>query len=159
MAANIKSSTFTYKDQDGIEINVYKWEPESSPKAAIQIIHGMAEHGKRYERIAGFLCNDGYICYADDHRGHGKTIELNNMPQGYLEESGWDGTVKAIHQLSTIIKEQHPQIPLFLIAHSWGSFMCQDIMQRWSPEYLGSRHKQHRVGYKREKRGPGATCK
>ena len=131
----MKSSTFNFKDQDDFEINVYKWEPESQPKAAVQIVHGMAEHAKRYERFAEFLIKNGYICYADDHRGHGKTIELNNMAPGYLGETGWDGTVNEIHHLSTIIKKENPNIPLFLIGHSWGSFLSQDIIQKWSEDY------------------------
>ncbi len=133
----MKSSLFSFKDKDGFEINVYKWEPVNKPKAAVQIVHGMAEHAKRYEVFAEFLCNNDYICYADDHRGHGKTIELNNMGPGYLGESGWDGTVHGIHHLSLLIREENPNIPLFLIGHSWGSFISQDIIQKWSSDYKG----------------------
>ena len=118
VSIKMKNTTFTFKDQDGIEIHVYKWEPSIKPKAAVQIVHGMAEHAKRYERFAEFLCNNDYICYADDHRGHGKTIELNNMPPGYLGKTGWNGTVNQVHQLSTIIKKENLDIPLFLIGQS-----------------------------------------
>ena len=69
----MKSSTFTFADQDGIEIFVYKWELETEPKAAVQILHGLVEHAKRYERLAEALCKEGYVCYANDHHGHGIT--------------------------------------------------------------------------------------
>jgi len=69
----MKSSTFTFEDKDNIEIFVYKWEPDTPPKAVVQIVHGLAEHAKRYARVAEALCNDGYVCYANDARGHGRT--------------------------------------------------------------------------------------
>jgi len=138
----MKTTTFTYKDQDEIEIFVYKWAPEGSPKAAVQLSHGLAEHAKRYERVAEALTDAGFICYADDHRGHGltagdlteATLEGN---AGYLGPNGWEGTVNSIHELSKIIKKEHPDIPLFLLGHSWGSFMAQDMMQQWGDEYRG----------------------
>jgi len=139
----MKKSTFNYQDQDGIEIFVYKWEPDAAaPKAAVQIAHGMAEHAARYEYVAEKLTDAGFVVYADDHRGHGltagdlteATLEGN---AGVLGPNGWDGTVNAIHELTKIIKKEHPNIPLFLLGHSWGSFMGQDIMQQWGDQYDG----------------------
>ena len=81
----MKATTFTYKDQDDVEIFVYKWEPDSAPKAAVQISHGLAEHAKRYEGIEEALCNEGFICYGDDHRGHGRTAgDLTGATLSYL---------------------------------------------------------------------------
>lgn len=138
----MKSSTFTYKDQDGIEIFVYKWEPETKPKAAVQISHGLAEHAKRYERVAEALCKEGYICYADDHRGHGRTVgDLTEATlagnAGVLGPNGWIGTVNSVHELTNIIKKENLSIPIFLIGHSWGSFISQDIIQQWGKDYKG----------------------
>jgi alpha-beta hydrolase superfamily lysophospholipase len=121
----LQSSTFTFKDKDEIEIFVYKWEPESPPKAVVQIIHGLAEHAKRYTRVAEALCSDGYVCYANDARGHGrtagdlteKTLEGN---AGVLGPNGWRGVVNDIHELTNIIKKGYPNLPIFLIGHSWG---------------------------------------
>ena len=137
-----KSSNFTFIDQDEIEVFVYKWEPIEKPKAVVQIVHGMAEHAKRYERLAAFLCKNGYICYADDHYGHGMTAgDLTEVTlegkAGYLGPNGWNGVVNEIHKLSTIIKKENVNLPLFLIAHSWGSFVAQDIIQEWSDDYKG----------------------
>lgn len=138
----MKATKFTYKDQDNIEIFVYKWEPDSSPKAAVQISHGLAEHAKRYEGVATALCEVGYICYADDHRGHGMTAgDLTEATlagnAGDLGPNGWEGTVNSIYELTKIIKKENPAIPLFLLGHSWGSFMAQDMMQQWGNEYKG----------------------
>ena len=138
----MKSSTFTFKDKDDIEIFVYKWEPDTPPKAAVQIVHGLAEHAKRYARVAEALCNDGYVCYANDARGHGrtagdlteKTLEGN---AGVLGPNGWRGVVNDLHELTNIIKEAHPDLPIFLMGHSWGSMLTQDYIQDWGNELNG----------------------
>ncbi|MFX1278879.1 MAG: alpha/beta hydrolase [Promethearchaeota archaeon] len=138
----MKSSTFTFTDQDDIEIFVYKWEPDTSPKAVIQILHGLAEHAKRYTRVAEVLCKEGYICYADDHRGHGltagdlteATLEGN---AGDLGPNGWSGVINDEFELSKIIKKNHPDLPLFLLGHSWGAMLTQDYIQERGNEIKG----------------------
>ncbi|QEE15636.1 lysophospholipase [Promethearchaeum syntrophicum] len=132
----MQSSTFTFKDKDDIEIFVYKWQPEGVPKAAVQIAHGMAEHALRYERVAEALTKSGYICYANDHRGHGKTAgDLEKT--GSLGQGGWDSTVEDLKELTDYIKKENPDIPFFFLGHSWGSLMGQDYIQQWGKEIKG----------------------
>jgi alpha-beta hydrolase superfamily lysophospholipase len=139
----LKSSTFTFKDQDNIEIFAYKWEPETPPKAVVQIVHGLAEHAKRYARVAEALCKDGYICYANDARGHGRTAgDLTEKTlagnAGVLGPNGWRGVVNDLHELTNIIKKEHPDLPIFLIGHSWGAMLTQDYIQDWGNELKGA---------------------
>lgn len=68
---------FTFKSEDGIEIFVYKWLPEDIEiRGIVQISHGMAEAAERYERFAKVLTDNGYIVYANDHRGMVKLLEI-----------------------------------------------------------------------------------
>ena len=138
----MKSSTFTFTDQDGIEIFVYKFEPDIEPKAVVQITHGLAEHAKRYTRVAEYLCKEGYVCYANDARGHGRTAgDLTEATlagnAGVLGPNGWKGVVNDIHELSMIIKKEQSNLPLFLIGHSWGAMLSQDYIQEWGSEING----------------------
>jgi len=138
----LKTSTFTFKDKEDIEIFVYKWEPETPPKAVVQIVHGLAEHAKRYARVAEALCNDGYICYANDARGHGRTAgDLTEKTlagnAGVLGSNGWRGVVNDLHELTNIIKKEHPDLSIFLIGHSWGAMLSQDYIQDWGNELKG----------------------
>jgi len=130
------SSTFTYKDQDGVEIFVYKWSPDGAPKAALQIAHGLAEVAARYEDFARFMTDAGYVCYADDHRGHGKTAG-EEKDLGKLGPGGWDSTVEALKGLTDIIRKENPGIPLFMMGHSWGSLLAQDYIEQWGPGLKG----------------------
>ena len=132
----MKSETFWYKDKDGVEIFVYKWLPEGIPKAVVQVAHGLAEHAKRYTAVAEALVKAGYAVYADDHRGHGKTGEKFGK-LGELGPRGWTGTVEALVALTDVIKKEHTGIPVFLLGHSWGSFLSQDYIQQWGNKLQG----------------------
>ena len=124
-------NTFTFTDTDDFHIFTYKWAPDKGkPKAAVQIAHGAAEHALRYERFAKYLNQAGYVVYADDHRGHGKTAgDLSKA--GIAGPDGWNGMVKDEKQLSDWIKKENPGLPLFLFGHSMGSFLAQRYIQLW----------------------------
>jgi len=131
-------TTFTFSDSDGFEVFVYKWSPadDRKPKAAIQITHGAAEHGGRYARFGEFLAANGYVVYADDHRGHGKTAGTLEKA-GTVGPAGWNGMMESVHELSEIIKKENPGLPLIFFGHSMGSMMGQRYMQLWGDEILG----------------------
>ena len=67
----MKNEQFT--SFDGTVIQCYLWDEVESPKAVLQIAHGMAEHARRYDDFAKYLNANGIIVFADDHRAHGAT--------------------------------------------------------------------------------------
>ncbi len=127
----MSANTFAFTDKDDFHIFTYKWAPDiAKPKAAVQIAHGAAEHALRYARFAKYLNQAGYVVYADDHRGHGKTAgDLSKA--GIAGPDGWNGMVKDEKQLSDLIKKENPGLPLFLFGHSMGSFLAQRYIQLW----------------------------
>ena len=135
----MQSATFTFKAPDGPEIFVYKWAPEAGTKtkAAVQIAHGAAEHAKRYERFARVLADAGYVVYADDHRGHGKTAAVLEKA-GIAGPDAWNGIMRDMHQLTDIIRKENPSIPLIFFGHSMGSLIAQQYIQEWGGELKGA---------------------
>jgi len=133
------ADTFTFKGFDGKEIFTHKWLPnnESKVKAVVQIAHGMAEHSARYKLFAQKLTVNNFGVYANDHRGHGKTAgKIKNL--GYFaDNNGWDLVVGDMNQLTTIIKKNHPNIPVFLFGHSMGSFLARDYMFTYGDNIVG----------------------
>lgn len=108
----MRTKTFTFCDGENIEIFTYKWMPDEGKeiKGIIQIAHGMAETAARYERFAEFFTNEGFIVYANDHRGHGKTAKcLENV--GYIGQNGFYWMIEDMKQLNDIIKKK---IQIFL---------------------------------------------
>lgn len=133
----MKATTFTFKDVHVVDIHVYKWLPDGGNiKACVQIVHGLAEHAGRYEHLAESLTKAGYACYADDHRGHGKTAG-DTSKLGIFGPGGWDAVVKDLKQLTDIIKKEQTGKPVFLFGHSWGSYLSQDYMQQFGGEVKG----------------------
>jgi alpha-beta hydrolase superfamily lysophospholipase len=133
----MKSSAFTYNTQDDKKVFVYKWSPESGdPKALILIVHGLAEHADRYADFAEVAVQNGYIVYAPDLRGQGKTA-LTASGLGILENNGWNFIVNDLRLLTNKMKDDYPNLPLFLFGHSLGGEISQDYMIRWGSELNG----------------------
>ena len=129
----------SFKDDFGVEIMFYEW-PVAEPKAVIQIAHGLGEHARRYDFMAATLNKAGFSVYADDHRGHGQTgvkqLENKQIKRlGNLGPGGMAATYKQVADFSKLIKSENPNRPLVLLGHSWGSFIAQKIINKYSDMY------------------------
>ena len=129
----------SFKDDFGVEIMFYEW-PVAQPKAVIQIAHGLGEHARRYDAMAATLNKAGFSVYADDHRGHGQTglkqLENKQIKRlGNLGPGGMAATYKQVADFSKLIKAENPNRPLVLLGHSWGSFIAQKIINKYSDMY------------------------
>jgi alpha-beta hydrolase superfamily lysophospholipase len=130
---------FTFKDAEGTDIYVYKWSPDEGTeiKAIVQISHGMAETAARYERLARALTDNGYMVYANDHIGHGKTAQsLDNV--GFIGEAGFDGMLLSMKQLTDRLGAENEEKPIFLLGHSMGSFLVQRYIQKYGRALQGA---------------------
>ncbi len=133
------SENFKIVDKGNLEIFVYKWLPDENVqvKGVVQIAHGMAETATRYEGFARTLTNQGFIVYANDHRGHGKTAgEVSKL--GDLGEDGFNSMVGNMHQLNQKIKVENSNLPIFLFGHSMGSFLTQRYICLYGNELKGA---------------------
>lgn len=119
---------------DGLAIATTIWSPDASAVGVVQLAHGIAEHSARYERLALALVDAGYVVYTSDHRGHGKSLG-GDVALGTFGAAGWDALVADMVAYSRAIKAQHPDLPLFLIAHSLGSFATQQALLDDSDAY------------------------
>ena len=72
------------------ELHLHQWKIDS-PKAIMLIIHGMAEHGARYDHFAKYLNRLSISVLAPDLRGHGKTAGRGHKGQG--SRAGWSRQV------------------------------------------------------------------
>lgn len=119
---NVTHKTINLK---GLDIYQTIYLPEGSPKAVVQINHGLAEHSERYIDFANFLCSKGFAVYIHDHPGHGKSIN-EKIPTGHLLwRGGWDLMLDAIHRINKTIRKKHPQVAVFLLGHSMGSLLSR----------------------------------
>ncbi len=106
-----------------IHLSIYL--PDEPLEAIIQLNHGLAEHGGRYEQLASFFCSKGYAVYIHDHPGHGQSITSREQMGHIPWSKGWDLMLDAIHAVNKSIRKKYPQIPVFLMGHSMGSLLAR----------------------------------
>lgn len=114
---------------DALDLKVHGWLPEGEPRAVLQILHGMAEHGERYARMAKGFVEAGWAVYAQDHRGHGESVGVG-VPRGHVaDEDGWSKLVQDARAVGLAIRDKHVEMPFVLMGHSMGSFIAQQILE------------------------------
>ena len=112
------------------------WEPEGAPRAVVQIIHGIAEHIGRYDHFARFLTQRGFVVCADDHMGHGLSVEAGGI-YGYFS-GGWLSAVADERTLYEEMKRRYPALPYLMLGHSMGSFYARQYLCEYGQELSGA---------------------
>ena len=124
----MQRASFTLAAVDGVALFVHGWRPEAAARGVVQIVHGMAEHGGRYARLAGALSAAGYAVYAGDLRGHGRTARMPEELGFFAARDGWGKCLDDIWQVNRRIAADHPGAPIILLGHSMGSFLAQHLI-------------------------------
>lgn len=117
---------------DGHKVYVRIYKPKGTPKGNFHILHGMAEHGGRYDDFAECLAEQGYFVTAHDHRGHGKTAELNGMLGYFGEENGFQRVVDDVFDIIQHYSVDPSNQEIVLFGHSMGSFIARRFLQLYS---------------------------
>jgi alpha-beta hydrolase superfamily lysophospholipase len=125
------AETFYLETSDGNRLAVHRWLPDGATKAVIQISHGMAEYAMRYERFADAARMRGFAVYAADHRGHGMTAGSLDRLGHLADEKGFFLVTEDQKELTDDIKARHPDLPVILYGHSFGSFVAQRYLTRY----------------------------
>lgn len=126
-------SEYSFLSSNGeTQIHVSQWVPAGqSIRGVVQIVHGIAEYGQRYDPFARFLCEQGFAVVADDHLGHGLSV-MGGCPPLYIgEKDGWWHMVDDVEQLRRRTAEIFPGKPYFLFGHSMGSFLSRSHLIRY----------------------------
>lgn len=119
---------FVMKRRDGMDVHGLAWPIENAIGNVI-IITGMEEHAQRYDHFATYLNERGYSVYCIDHYGQGENAKAyDNL--GKWEKSGFRIMVNTIDTL--VNKLRITCRPIYIVAHSMGSFILQDFIQRYS---------------------------
>ena len=101
------------------------YTPDDSPRAIVQIVHGMCEYFERYDPIARFLCSKGYVVCGHDHIGHGHSVPSDDDLGFFAEKDGDKYVVADVGKMRDIMREKYRSLPYILIGHSFGSFVSR----------------------------------
>ena len=120
---------FWYASKGAGKIHGCRWVPEGETKAVVQIVHGIAEYIERYEDFANFLNKQGIMVVAEDHMGHGRSVNGGGV-QGYFH-GGWFTAVEDTMTLLRGTRAAYPDNPCILFGHARGSFMARTILCKY----------------------------
>jgi len=90
----------------------------ANPRAGLVIVHGMAEHRGRYADAVGRLTQHSLACFTFDLRGHGES------PGDRADIDSFQTYVDDLLKIRAGIEHGHPQLPLFIWAHSLGTVVA-----------------------------------
>jgi len=121
----------SFESADGrTDLNVVMWLPNGRPRAAVQIIHGMAEFIERYDAFARFLNEHQIMVIGHDHLGHGDSVDAEHPLYGYFSKGNSpDILTSDTANVTAYLKKRFPTLPLFLLGHSMGSFILRNYLQ------------------------------
>ena len=120
-------------------IKAWRYTPIQKPRAIVQLIHGFGEHSRRYLHMIDKFQEAGFVVYADDHIGHGKTA-FDSGTLGDPGTKGLDGwrvyleDEKALHDIAV---QDYPDLPFFLFGHSWGSMLARGYAAMYGEDVKG----------------------
>ena len=112
------------------EIFLQSWsKSETNFKGCVLITHGICEHSQCYTHVAHFLCNQGFLVYAWDLQGHGRSQGKRGFVKNFNEFS---------KNLISVIKkiQKTAQTPSFhLVGHSMGALITlQALLKKSCPK-------------------------
>ena len=112
----------TFRLADGSEIVARAWQPEGTPHAVLLVVHGLAEHGGRYEDFAAFFNAAGYAVVAADLPGHGRSGGHRAHVRTFGE------FIDAVRGSLALAQARFPDVPLVLVGHSMGGLIAANFL-------------------------------
>jgi len=113
----MKHQEGSFKGARGTGIFYQSWLPDTGPKAALVIVHGLAEHCGRYTNLINHFVPSGYAVYGHDHIGHGRSDGTRVYVQRFED---FTDTLKTFLDM---VRGWHPDKPLFLAGQSMGGLI------------------------------------
>lgn len=98
------------------------WRPQGEVKAVILLVHGMAEHSGRYQRLADYFLPQGYAIYTYDHPGHGRSEGPRCHVDSFRDFS------ENLERMVQWVKVEQPGKPVILFGHSMGGLIVADYL-------------------------------
>ena len=114
----------------GQPLTLYLWQTDAPCRGVIQLVHGMAEHIARYDRLARALCAAGYTVAGQSHLGHGEDAREDEL--GFFgRKDGWDHLVEDVHAAHEMLLKRFPGQRFAILGHSMGSFVTREYLLRY----------------------------
>jgi alpha-beta hydrolase superfamily lysophospholipase len=123
--------TTTFSTNDGLKLfGVH--HPLSNARGRVIVLHGFAEHLRRYDKVVTELMDAGFACHLFDLRGHGHSGGRRGHVSrfsDYLDDLDLfvhetTGRVSSTSDKNDPRAKQGREVPLFVLAHSLGGLVA-----------------------------------
>lgn len=99
--------------------------PKENPVGILLMLHGMGSHSGRYMGVGEFFTSHGYVVFAYDQAGHGKSVGDSGIFGSFAEKDGDAVLVKDMHTAVEMMRSRYRHLPFFVFGHSLGSFVAR----------------------------------
>lgn len=110
--------------RDGLLLFMRLWQPKQEPLAVINMVHGLGEHGGRYDPWAKRFTSEDIAFASIDYRGHGHAEGKRGHASSH--EVLLDDIEAFLHET----KQRYPEIPHILYGHSLGGNLVLAYISR-----------------------------
>lgn len=120
----------TWNNTQGLRLHAVHWPADTTPLAAMVLVHGQGEHIGRYNHVARWYNAHGVAVLGYDHQGYGRS----DGPQGHAKSLG-----VLLNDIELALREArnlYPGVPLFLYGHSMGGNLVLNYLLRRRPADL-----------------------
>lgn len=111
---------------DGTRLLARTWQQgeNATRRGTVVLVHGYSEHSGRYDHVASYLVQQGYVVHAHDSRGHGGS---RGAQLGYFERFDLlsDDLAWFVERVRSATDRS-----IFLISHSMGALLALHCMIR-----------------------------
>lgn len=122
---------------DGLSYTLFA--PDNSPpKASVLLLHGMAEHHRRYADFAQYLTQQGFAVLAYDQRGHGRTAQTPAELGFFRLTAPAEQLLEDAQHMAEQVASWYPEVPHFVLGHSMGSFVARCLLQQAGDQFQGA---------------------
>ena len=111
-------STGYLRSDSGLPIFYSRWRPVDPARGAVLVLHGLGEHSGRYRHLVGALHQAGYLVYAHDHQGFGRSGGARCYVQGFHDY------LSGVTQVLSMGRKENPGLPFCLYGHSMGGLIA-----------------------------------
>jgi alpha-beta hydrolase superfamily lysophospholipase len=109
-----------------------------APKASVLLLHGMAEHHKRYADFAQYLARQGFAVLAYDQLGHGRTAQTPAELGFFQLTAPAERLIQDAQRMAQQLAGWYPGVPHFVLGHSMGSFVARCLLQQAGDQFQGA---------------------
>ncbi len=112
---------------------VIGWKPQSkTPKAVILCVHGLGLENRAFTFFGRSMADRGVFVYAMDVRGFGSWLTTPGQ-----EDVNFSETISDIGGIIGLLKERHPDSPIFLLGESMGGAIALRAAARYDGTLAG----------------------